>query len=68
MTELYVVGAYRDGDFTGYVRKGRSFSIVAYDSLVSAKKGIAHTRREKEGKPNITFKILKADSLTEVKE
>lgn len=32
------------GNFIEYVRKGRNNSIVAYDELSSAKRGLSHSR------------------------
>lgn len=46
MDDLFVLAMFdSEGNFYKYVRKGRNNSIVGYDSLDSAKRGIRHTRR-----------------------
>jgi hypothetical protein len=43
--ELYVLAIYDSGgNLTEFVRKGRNFSISGYDSLSSAKRGLAHSK------------------------
>lgn len=44
MNELYVLGIFEDDKLKGFVRKGRNWSISGYDSLTSAKRGLAQSK------------------------
>lgn len=46
MGDLYVLALYNaEGKFVEYVRKGRNNSIVGYDSIRSAERGVRHSKR-----------------------
>lgn len=44
MKELYALGVFENGQFIEFVRKGRNYSISGYDSLSSAKRGLAQSK------------------------
>jgi len=60
--EIYVLGYFdKDGNFGGFVRKGRNHSISGYDNLSSAKRGLiqSNINARFEGE----YRIIKADRL-----
>lgn len=59
--ELYVIGYFEDGVLQKYVRKGRNNSIVGYDSLSSAKRGLSQTKSGRAKKDN--YKIVELTSM-----
>jgi hypothetical protein len=63
--DLYTLALYKDGRFERFIRKGRSWSVVAYDKLSSAKRGLAHSLKTwgKEKDFGYEVKIIKADRL-----
>ncbi|MDF1511093.1 hypothetical protein PZE06_23445 [Robertmurraya sp. DFI.2.37] len=61
--ELYVLGVFDDdGNLIEFVRKGRNWSISGYDSIGSARRGLAHSKTY--SKRNI--KIVKATGFEAV--
>lgn len=69
MDELYAL-AYFDkesGEFVEFVRKGRNYSIVGYDNLASAKRGLAHSKRSYRSKI-CDVRIVKATGIEIVEE
>lgn len=67
--ELYVLACYElhTGEFAKFVRKGRGNAIVGYDSLASAKRGLAHTNTTYTS-DNYDVYIVKSGSLEKVTE
>jgi len=64
--ELYVLGYFdREGNFGGFVRKGRNHSISGYDNISSAKRGLAQSKTGArfEGQ----YKIVKATGIEVIK-
>lgn len=66
MPELYVLAIVDGrGNITRFVRKGRNQSIAGYDSLASAKRGLAQTNGlMKRYVPSATVRIVEAATLT----
>jgi len=67
LKDLYVLARYRDGEFVGFIRKGRNHSVSGYDTLESAKRGYSQSKRATTNK-GYELKILKASSLSDVTE
>jgi hypothetical protein len=60
MKELYVLGVFDESDtLIEFVRKGRNWSISGYDSIASARRGLAHSKTYSRR----TIKIVKVVGL-----
>lgn len=71
MSDLYVIALFNeDGEFVRYERKGRSNAIVGYDNISSARRGLAHTKRNNYFvlHKEYTAEIVKSISVESVKE
>lgn len=67
--ELYALACYdkETGEFVEFVRKGRSYSVIGYDNLTSAKRGLSHTKRTNAANMyNVV--IVKAEGLKKITE
>jgi hypothetical protein len=68
MKELYALAYFdNDGNFIEYVRKGRNNSISGYDSLTSAKRGMAHSKSSYRARM-YQLRIVKASEVEIIKE
>lgn len=71
MGDLYVLALFNEGgEFVRFIRKGRSNSIVGYDNITSARRGLAHSKRNNYSvlHNGYTVEIAKSIGLESVKE
>jgi len=69
LAELYTL-AYFDkesGEFVEFIRKTRNYSIVGYDNLSSARRGLAHSKKSYRARV-YDVKIVKATGIEIVRE